>query len=153
MAHVTNRRTYRQVAADEYGLFMCSSHDGCRNKLSASAHRRGVVKAGGVIHYSHADTMPRKTGLRRFLLLVGWALHRREWQALPPWERIYVHNIWVYREARARFHTMITVKETTKDRGRAARLAYRSGVKLRSCNFLAYQWAHAPLYTGPLAKR
>lgn len=149
--HVTNRRTYRQVATDEYGRLMCGSHIGCPKKLSASAHHTGKVDGAGVIHWNHADLTPRRPGMRRFLMLVGWAQNDRTWERLPLWERLYRANVWATIEARQRFHIIIPGTASLKDRRKAERDAHRRHVKVRTTSFMAYQWMRGPrVYTKPL---
>ncbi len=147
--HVTRRRTYRQTADDEYGLLMCASHDGCSKKWTQYVHARGRVDGAGVIHFAGADRIPRRPGMRRFLILVGWSLNDTKWERLPYWQRLYTQNVWASKEARGRFHMVIPANDSIDDRNKSRSAAKRKGVKLRTVHFMAYQWSRAPLlYTG-----
>ena len=113
-----------------------------------TAHKTGKVDGAGVIHDSHADVVPRRPGVRRFLILVGWSLNDREWERLPRWERLYRSNIWAFKEARTRFKYQIPAEQSRKDRAKAYGFAMRSGVKLRTQHFLIYLWCKRGMYTG-----
>ncbi len=143
-------RTYRQIAEQDYGILMCSGEP-CKKKWNQWVHLRGRTDRAGVVHLARADNIPRRSGVRAFLILVGRALHR-EWESLPKWEQIHAEESWAWYQARDHHHTKIKASASADRRRVALGAARRSGAKLRSTNFSLYQWARRG-YTEPNSKK
>lgn len=125
--------TYRTIALTDYGVAMCGAQAGCPKGLGYRAHRDGKVDRAGTIHWREADTRASRRGMRNFLKLMGMA-HNREWWAEPVWKRLYLSNVWAYKEAWHNYHYRIKAEWSFKDRQKAALLAYRSP-KIRSLRY------------------
>jgi len=141
----TGGRTYRQTALEDYGLLMCSG-PGCKKGWSRTTHVRGRVDNAGVIHFYNADNLPRRTGMRKFLMFVGLVLHDREWMRLPKWHRLYLMNTWASKTARAKYQTLVRSESMAADRAYVQRAASRQGVPLRTRHFNIYKWLYYPAW-------
>jgi len=135
--------TYRTIALEDYGVFMCGAQEGCPNKLGWIAHHYGRVDRAGTIHWRQADKRASRRGMRNFEKLMALVLHR-EWWTEPKWKKLYLVNVWASKEVGARYHYRVRAKWSYQDRKTALALARRSGRKrtgsLRRKHRGFYKW-------------
>ena len=133
-------KSWRDLA-DEMGIIVCDSKQGCGRKWGTVAHRDGRVDVHGFIHWDGFRRHRVTTrGLRQFLKLCALVFNQK-WLDEPEWMRLWHINTWAYAEAQGRFHIRLHSKEANKDRERLLLLARRRRIKLRTHYPTIYGWA------------
>jgi hypothetical protein len=127
---------YRDVI-DHYGLILCDNPATCKRSLSVHQHDIGAYDRMGHIHWSRADTLTTRRGLRRLLVAIGGVLSKHSTRSIPEWQKLYEANLWAWKAALMTWHVQITQEMSKQDRLRAMRIGGRAA---RANNFAAYQW-------------
>jgi len=131
--------SYRDVVA-HYELLLCDDPNTCKRGFSVHQHDIGHFDGMGHIHWSRADTLVTRRGLRSLLVAIAGVMLKHSTSRLPTWERLYEANLWAWKEGVRTWHVQFTQDMSRGDRLRAYRQASRSGVPIRVVNFPAYQW-------------
>lgn len=134
----------RTLSWDLYGVEMCGSHIGCRKGFGVTAHKKGRVDRAGTIHWDHADMRATRRGVRHLYKLLALAFNRAWWTE-PRWRKLYLTNVWAWREAQRTLHFRIRKEWSYQDRKEAYLLVMGSPRKPRSIrhqerNF--YKWLY-----------
>jgi hypothetical protein len=112
------KTSYRTIALEDFGVTMCGSQTECAGSKRAQgwrAHWYGRVDRSGTIHWRQADKRATKRGMRNLMKLLALVFHR-EWWTEPRWRKLYLVNIWAYREIEKRYHYLVWAKWSYTDR-------------------------------------
>lgn len=94
--------SYRMLA-NEYRIELCTNdYRSCERGVSRIRHIRGHVDRLGRIHW--VEKSMRRTGLHRFLTLVGIVQLRLHRNDMPLYLKIYEADRWAHYEGIRRFH-------------------------------------------------
>ena len=131
------------IAMNTWGVHTCTSHIDCRKELGPSAHIRGVVDRAGTVHWRGANKRATKRGVRNLAKLIAIA-YNGQWRNEPRWLRLYLTNVWAYKEIRDRLHYRVRAAWSAADRAEAWRLAtsrHHRKIKLRTDHRNFYSWS------------
>jgi len=131
--------SYRRIADEVWGIPMCASQKGCPKGLGYLAHRHGRTDRTGMVHWTNADKRASRPGCRNLVKLIAMS-YNGHWRAEPVWMRLYLTNVWAYKEILTKLHFKVRSSWSRSDKQQTVVLANKKGRLLHTDYRNFYEW-------------